>query len=280
MNLLVAINQNYINQLNILLKSIQISNPKAKISVYVLHKDLQDKDIEFISCGIFHKQLKLHFIQISNRELEKFPVYEKRYPVEIYFRIFATKYLPDHIDRVLYLDTDIVVINELKELYQMDFEGNYFIAATHIQKILHKFHEVRLGLHGDYPYINTGVLLMNLKELRKVLVERDVITFVEKNHRRLMLPDQDIISALYGDKIKLVDELRYNLGERAWRLYNLNHPKTPITWDWIERNTVIIHYYGRNKPWNGHYRGRLNYFYYKMGQNGERDIDRKVILEM
>ena len=78
--------------------------------------------------------------------------------MKIYFRIFAAKYLPKDIDRVLYLDADTLVINKLDELYNMDFEGNYFIAATHVRKMLHKFNEIRLGIEKDEPYINTGVL--------------------------------------------------------------------------------------------------------------------------
>lgn len=267
MNLLVAINQNYSKQLNILLRSIQTSNPTEKFSVYILHKNLKQTDINEIITNLNLNLFQIHPIQIPNSEIDHFPVYEKRYPIEIYFRIFAAKYLPKNLDKILYLDTDIVVINKLKELYETDFENNYFIATTHIQKLLHKFHEIRLGLNKKYPYINTGVLLMNLTELRKRPIEKEVFDFVRKNKKKLMLPDQDIISTLYGDKIKLVDNLKYNLGERALNLYNISHPTHQITTKWINKNTIIIHYYGRNKPWNKHYKGKLNHYYKKINNN-------------
>lgn len=266
MNLLVAINKNYIEQLKILLKSIQTSNPKEVFSIYILHKNLEKNDITNITTVLNQKQMHLHPIQIPTSEVDSFPVYEKRYPIEIYFRIFAPKYLPKNLNRILYLDTDTIVINNLKEFYNMDFENNYFIATTHIQKLLHKFHEIRLGLASNYPYINTGVLLMNLKELRKIPIEKEVIHFVRKNEKKLMLPDQDIISTLYGNRIKLVENLKYNLGERSWKLHNLNHPKEKITIGWIRKNTVIIHYYGRNKPWNKNYIGKLDNFYKEMAE--------------
>lgn len=267
MNLLVAINQNYSKQLNILLRSIQTSNPTEKFSVYILHKNLKQTDINEIITNLNLNLFQIHPIQIPNSEIDHFPVYEKRYPIEIYFRIFAAKYLPKNLDKILYLDTDIVVINKLKELYETDFENNYFIATTHIQKLLHKFHEIRLGLNKKYPYINTGVLLMNLTELRKRPIEKEVFDFVRKNKKKLMLPDQDIISTLYGDKIKLVDNLKYNLGERALNLYNISHPTHQITTKWINKNAIIIHYYGRNKPWNKHYKGKLNHYYKKINNN-------------
>ena len=104
-------------------------------------------------------------------------------PSFISFISSSFKYLPDNIDRILYLDSDTVVINKLNELYNMNFEDNYFIAATHIGKAVHKFNEMRLGIKQDEPYINTGVLLINLKELRKINIEKDVIDFIENNEK-------------------------------------------------------------------------------------------------
>ncbi len=49
----------------------------------------------------------------------------------------------------------------------MDFQGNYFLACTHIRKVLNKINRIQLGIKKKYPYINSGVMLMNLEELRK-----------------------------------------------------------------------------------------------------------------
>lgn len=277
MNILVTINSNYIKQLNILLNSIQRSNKNEIFDIYILNSDLTKKEIKEIGKGLNLDKIHLKDIKINEKDIEKLPVYAKRYPVEIYFRIFASKYLPKNLDRILYLDSDTLVINKLNELYNMDFEENYFIATTHIKKILHKFNEIRLGMDKDEPYINTGVLLMNLNELRNIKIEKEVINFIQKNERKLMLPDQDIISSIYGNKIKLIDDLKYNLGDRNLNNYNLNNPKNKIGIKWIRKNTVIIHYFGRNKPWNSGYVGKLGCFYNKFieGLNNE---NKKVLV--
>lgn len=264
MNILMTINEKYIEQLNILLNSIQLSNKDENFNVYILYMDSLDKKADEIKRGLDLSKMSINLIHVSESDVSFCPVYEKRYPLEIYLRIFATRYLPENLDRILYLDADTLVINKLDELYNMEFEGNYYIATTHIQKLLHKFNEIRLNITEDEPYINTGVLLINLEELRKIQIEEMVVGYVKKNKRKLMLPDQDIITAIFGDKIKLVDELKYNLGDRSVRLYNLKHVKEPIDIEWIERNTVIIHYYGRNKPWNDDYFGILGDFYHKV----------------
>lgn len=264
MNILLTINKKYVKLVNILLNSIQLSNKDTKFDVYILHRELDIEDKNIIESGLDLNKFNIKMIKIDEEEVKNFPQYQKRYPKEIYFRLFATKYLPENINKILYLDSDTLVINKLDELYNMDFEGNYYVATTHVKKILRKINEVRLRIDDDVPYINTGVLLINLKELRKIDVQKEVCEFVENNSKKLMLPDQDIITALYGNKIKIVDALRYNLGDRDLNLYNLNHIKNPIGLKWVKENTVIIHYYGRNKPWNKNYRGKLGVFYYRL----------------
>ncbi len=278
MNILVAINGQYIKQLNVLLNSIQKSNKDENFSVYIFNKNLSKEQIEEIKNGLDLNKFCINDIKLNESKFDNLLVREQRYPVEIYFRIFAVKYLPNDIDRILYLDADTLVINKLDELYNMDFEGNYFIAATHVKKVVHKFNEIRLGIDENNPYINTGVLLINLKELRKIKIEKEVIDFMQKNSKKLLLPDQDIINAMYGNKIKLVDDLKYNLGDRNLNLYNLNNPKKKIGIKWICKNTIIIHYFGRNKPWNNGYVGRLGCFYNKFVNRLENQTDHKKVL--
>lgn len=278
MNILVAINKKYVRQLNILLNSIKYSNPDESFNIYILHRNLDKEDMENVTENLDLSKFKISDIKIPKCEIDKFPALEKRYPEEIYFRLYASKYLPKEIDRVLYLDADTLVVNNLKEFYETDFESNFYVAATHIRKMLHKFNEIRLDIKEDEPYINTGVLLINLKELRKIQIEKKVVDFIKSKKNRLLLPDQDVIVTLFGDKIKVVDELKYNLGERTWKLYNLNNPKNKITLKWIRKNTVIIHYYGRNKPWNKEYIGTLDCFYKKVVKLIKKNKPKKVLI--
>ena len=240
MNILTSVNKKYIRQLNVLLNSIAYSNKEEKFNIYVLNKNLDKDDLENITVNLDSKNFSVIDVKIPDSEIDTFPVIEKRYPVEIYFRLFASDYLPSDIDRILYLDCDTVVINDLNELYNMDFEDNYYIAATHISKVLHKFNEIRLNIQENEPYVNTGVLLINLKELRKIDVKDKIIKFIEKNQKRLLLPDQDIIVSLFGNKIKLIDELKYNLSEIAWYKFNITSAVQKWTDGSYKNNGVIF----------------------------------------
>lgn len=80
----------------------------------------------------------------------------------------------------------------------------------------------------------------------------------------LLLPDQDILTALYGDRVHLLDSMVYNLSDRIFALHNAELRNAPVDLDWVRAHTVIIHYCGRLKPWKPHYVGVLDVFYHEL----------------
>jgi lipopolysaccharide biosynthesis glycosyltransferase len=107
------------------------------------------------------------------------PVF-RHYTSEMYYRLAAHQFLPQELDRVLYLDPDIVAINPIDDFYNMDFEGNMFIAAehTHSTKVANLFNKLRLKTPNAKGYFNTGVMLMNLQLMRKEVRLEDIYQFI------------------------------------------------------------------------------------------------------
>lgn len=257
MNLLVTLDANYIPYLNVMLSSLTHSNPDVFFDVYLLHSSVTETDT-LSTIEVLGEKGKLIMINAEEKGLAGAPT-TSRYPKEIYYRIFAAKYLPDTLDRVLYLDPDLIINGSLKELYALPMEEYYFAAASHTGPFMRKMNELRLNMDDDNPYINSGVMLMNLKLLRKEQNYDDVFRFIEKRKNLLILPDQDIISSLYGSKIYALDTYRYNMTEK---LYQMHAPfEKELTLDWVRKHSVIIHYCGRNKPWKENYFGVLDVFY-------------------
>ena len=106
--------------------------------------------------------------------------------------------------------------------------------------------------------------MLNLKQLRQQQTTEDVLAFVSDKKNRLLLPDQDIITALYGKQIQLADSYRYNLSDRILAMYNARHPNEIRSIDWVRQNTSVIHYCGKNKPWKSGYVGKLGIFYQEL----------------
>lgn len=259
MNLLFTINKNYLKYLITLLRSLEVSN-EGNFHVYIISNDVKKEDLFLYQEYIEIDRYQFTILSIQEDAFDKAPV-TKRYPLVIYYRIFASKLLPTDVDRILYLDPDIIILKDLHELYQMDFEGNYYIASTNVQEPLRKLNEIKNKAPKNSPYPNSGVMLMNLELLRKYQNEEEVYEYIRKNKSILFLPDQDIFHGLYGNKIKIIDHMKYNLSDRAIRRHNIRSPKHPIYYDWVDKNCYIIHYYGKNKPWLENYHGILNVYY-------------------
>jgi len=244
------------------LKSISLHGGYPHYDVYVIQSQLNGINESAIRKD-FGDKMTFHFLEIPSDLFSGFPT-TQRYPQEIYYRLAAPLLLPTNLDRILYLDVDIVVINPLNELYETDFGENYFAGCTHTRRFLTKVNQIRLKASKDAAYINSGVLLYNLPVLRKTVDIRIMQDYVRSNEKNLILPDQDILSALYGDKVKLMDTLRFNLSDRIVNIYNKEHWFHKIDVEWVRKNTSIIHYCGSNKPWKKDYWGNLGVFYQEL----------------
>ena len=259
-NILVTLDENYIPYLNVMLSTLIRFNKGCVFHVYLLHTEISAKALEGTEQMLSGAGGRLIPIKADNLALDEAPT-TSRYPKEIYYRIFAARYLPSTLDRVLYLDPDLVINGSILPLYRLDMEEYYYAAASHIDRLglLHKFNGLRLDMDDDSPYINSGVLLMNLSLLRKEQDYEDVFRFIKKRKSLLVLPDQDIISSLYGSKIYTLDPFRYNMTERLFRAHSLFEKGFDLKW--VREHSIIIHYCGRNKPWKENYIGDLNVFY-------------------
>ncbi len=266
LNLLFCVNRKFLSLFVSCLTSIARSGGYGHYDAYVLHSDFAQPEIDALGRD-FLGTVDFHFIRVPETLFDGFPE-TSRYPKQIYYRLAAHLLLPETLERILYLDVDTVIINPLKELYETDFAGNYYIGCTHTRELLTKINQARLHSEKAVSYINTGVLLLNLPALRENVRLEDIRDYTNERKYALILPDQDILTALYGDKVKLADTMRYNLSDRILAFYNGNHPRERVDLDWVRQNSVVIHYCGKNKPWNGDYTGVLGVFYRELMEKG------------
>ena len=266
MNLLFCVNRKFLTLFVSCLTSIARSGGYGHYDAYVLHSDFDQPQIDALGRD-FAGTVDFHFVRVPETLFDGFPE-TSRYPKQIYYRLAAHLLLPEDLERILYLDVDTVIINPLKSLYEMDFEGNYYVGCTHTRELLTKLNQARLHSEKAVSYINTGVLLLNLPALRENVRLEDIRDYTNERKRALILPDQDILTALYGDKVKLADTMRFNLRDRILAFYNGNHPRERVDLDWVRQNGVVIHYCGKNKPWNQDYTGVLGVFYRELMEKG------------
>jgi len=259
MNLLFAIDDNVVQQLMTTLYSIKQNSSVEKYSVYVIQNPELKRNAEIKS---FCEKLGMHYhpVVINDDQFDDAPTTD-RYPKTIYYRLLAYKYLPKNIKKILYLDVDILVINDIKPLYQLDLKNYWYAAASHTNlDVTDDINKWRLGNYEAESYYNSGIMLMDLEAIRANVKAEDIFAYIQKMGATLLLPDQDILNGLYGHNIMKIPDEIYNYDARMNPLY---YAKSNGKWDidWVIENTVILHFCGRDKPWRSEYKERFSGLY-------------------
>lgn len=237
MNILLSANDKFIAYAKDLLLSISKNNTEM-LKIYFLYIEISQVKIQELKSFV-EKILnsKIYFFKIDKSILSGLPTTNTDGSVyfgpEAYLRLFAQYILPKSIDRVLYLDIDILCNNSLKELYNIDFKNKYYVACEDTGVSFED--KKRLGLKEEDKYINSGVLLINLKLLRIKQDIKELKNFIHQKKEILAYPDQDILNMLYKKKFLIVSN-KYNY--------------TPFRNQKQIKKIVLYHYVGKIKPWN------------------------------
>lgn len=262
MNIFITLDSNYIYPLCVMLNSIAATNSGNRIDLYVAYSSLTDGDFSDMEKALESTEHTIHRIPVSDDMFNDCPVLS-RISKATYYRLLVGDILPDDVDRVLYLDPDIVVIRDLREFYNMSLEGNIIAGAPHLHLIAEDVNRIRLGLNKKSRYINAGVLLIDLKKWRENISLKRIFKFISVNYKKLLLADQDVVNVLLEGNALAIDERMYNLDEKTFRRYSSALAgKKKINLEWVKNNTVVIHFNGKHKPWKEQkYAGRLGDFF-------------------
>ena len=258
MNILVTLDANYIHPLKVMLKSLFLNNKEDNFAIYVMHSRLTSEEITDLESFVQKHGSVVHEVKIEDKYFEDAPIL-LHYTKEMYYRLLAFRFLP-RLDRILYLDPDILVINSVREIYQLDISGYLYAAAFRNRNDLTAINKIRLRPYNIDYYYNSGILLMNLILQRQYIKEESIYDFVAKYNRKLIFPDQDIINALYAKLIKSLDETIYNYDVRKYRFYK-HKTKGVCDMDYVINNTVFLHFCGKKKPWRNDYQGHFYSLY-------------------
>ncbi|MDD4564641.1 MAG: glycosyltransferase family 8 protein [Eubacteriales bacterium] len=255
MNILVTLNANYIKPLKVMLKSLFMNNENECFDIYLMHTSLKEEELESLNAYIARHGGRLFIVKMDDGCFQDAPVL-LHYTKEMYFRLLAYKFLPEGLDRILYLDPDILVLNPVRKLYETELGDCLYGAAYHDKIPVKEINRLRLFPYEIDAYYNSGVLLMNLGQLRAQVDAQEIYRFVEENRMKLIMPDQDILNALYAKQIKSIDEKLYNYDARYYGYYKLTS-NGACDMEYIINNTVILHFCGKRKPWGNQYSGKF-----------------------
>jgi len=162
-----------------------------------------------------------------------------------YLRIFIPEMLPDSVDKVLYLDCDIVVRRDIAPLWDSHIGDNVLGAVSNPFFVRH--HD--LDMPADASYFNAGVLLMNLKRWRELDGTARLIRFIEAHHDHLWAHDQDALNAVFcGGFLELAPAWNFQTSMLWCEPDGLNLEYSEFRR--LLSDPAIVHYTTPSKPWH------------------------------
>ena len=243
-NIFFTVNNNYIPYLATAIASIIANiNDNSFARFYIISNDIVDINKKKIDKLKIIKDFYIEYIEVDNKEIvDKVPEHSSnKVSIETNYRLMIAD-IKRNIDKAIFLDADLVVNADITELWNVDIEGYY--AAVVKDAIVGDDKDwwyKKLPLEKDFKYINTGVLLINLKKWREDEIFNKFMEVSVKYNDLLKFPDQDIIN------IALCGHCKYLDG--GWNYTpSLYYADTDYKNE-SEKNAKIYHY-PINKPWS------------------------------
>ena len=235
----------YFQHIAACLVSMLDHNPELMFSVVVLatktnpelNKKLEDSFSQY-------KNITIRIAKFDPPGFADLPLAKGAYPVEIYARFWVADYFPSDIERVLYLDGDMVIIGKINYLLDLDFNGK-MLAAVQIPGSLVP---ERLGYDDKFGYFNSGVLVFNLKKWRAENTNALVVKTAFDIADRLNDPDQDVLNYCFHDQYIALDYVWNAISPFFKDTNELALSQSEIRR--VANNAVIVHFNGAAKPWN------------------------------
>lgn len=263
-NILVTINSKYLVALLVMMRSMTLSNPGETFNVYLMYSELRDDELKFLRDTLARQGHALHPVQLDDQLFRDAKI-NFHFSKEIYYRLMVSEALPQDVDRVLYLDPDIIVNNPVRPLYDMELGDHFFAMAGGVNEAMELLWKTRLNMPLDKKYLNTGVLLFNLVAMRETYDMAKVLRFIDENEDMLLWPDQDVINVLFHDKTVVLDPDMYNYDARYHALKMLRKGAKAF----FKNQVVFVHYMGPLKPWKANYLGMLKDVFDKAAKQTE-----------
>lgn len=251
-----------------------------QINIYIIGQNLTKRECENFS--LLGRQYKRNISVIEMGEVSRyidFPFDTNGWNPIVLTRLLVDRFLPLDIDKVLYLDGDTIDIASLEDLWKIDL-GQYALGGC-IEATVDFERRKALGME-TIPYINAGVLLINLKEWREQRIGERIIKYYREHRGNLFANDQDAINGTLKNKIYYLPP-RYNFYNIYWtypyeflkKLMRNTYYYDKKTFDASLENPAVIHYLGEERPWrrgNRHmYRIEYKRFLSKTPWKNEKD---------
>ena len=270
-NIASSTNYKYMYPTLVLITSLMENiGPNTFYKIYIMIADDDDKYIITKTLNTLipkygNDKLNITFLVIGYSQLPKNASISGHISIESYFRILLPSLLPN-LDRIIYMDADVVNFKDLTELYNLELTDDIYLRTV----LSNQNHLKEFKAFGIQPYydFNAGLLLMNLKSFRKYEVDKKLLDFISSH--KLKLHDQTALNAICYKNNKLMPPkfnfLAFSTLQRYKAFNNGAGEKYKYSDEELKEalySPVNLHYANiRGKPWNKYYLPKRSYWWY------------------
>lgn len=243
----ISIDNNFVKQGITMLNSLIKNNPELSFKLHVL-----DSGISWFNKLLFSKFLNKnkilhHYYFIDYSPIKNAPV-NGHVTFATYSRVFLSSQLDDEVEKVLYLDCDMIVKSEIIDLLNLDV-SDYYLGG--VPEVIDDESKSRLGFENNEFYFNAGMILVNLKKWRETKIEAILINFIINNQKKIKYWDQDVLNCCFKNTwLKL--NYKYNVTHFFYypdKFGNEYFGLTKEEYIATKSDPVILHFTGIKKPW-------------------------------
>lgn len=250
-HLAIAFDQNFIDPVYVLLSSILTANESRILLIHAIATGVSMEVKQAISSYVKAKNAEIIFYDFNSTAVTNFPANLSHVTLAAYYRLFIPLLIEENIETLLYIDTDVVVLADLYDLYTTNL-GSFPLGAVPDNAVPTRS---ELGIPGIGNYFNSGVLLISVPEWKKQRVMERAIEALSAQPELMRFVDQDALNAvLVNNWLKL--DMKYNV-----TLADVPFIPNKQLPNYL-RNKVIIHFTTTDKPWKKICTNRFKFVYH------------------
>lgn len=241
-----AADNKYVQHTSVMLTSLFLNNQENKIHLHFFSANFSTENKRKIETLVLSYGQTFSFYPLDETLFKECYISD-HVSFATYYRIVIPDLLVNQTNKVLYLDTDMVVCKNIKRLWETEM-ANYTIAAVNE---LNFDGPSRLGFDSGYKYFNAGVLLINTKLWAEAGLKETLFTYIKTYQNQLVFWDQDALNAsLYKQRLPI--EPQWNQLGSVFEVSNetLLRVYTQAEINTMKQSPCIIHYSGSSKPWD------------------------------
>lgn len=190
---------NYVDFTRVAINSAkQTKCPLSKYNFYVMTLGVSDADAESLK-AVSGENVAV--LVLPQKDVDLFYIRDTHVSKTSLLKYYIADVLPK-LDKVLYIDSDVLVLHDLSNIFNTDIEGKYLAAVKDPSWFFENMHVVELGLEERGFYFNSGVMLMNLDKIRKDNLVKALEDYTNNNFRTYM--DQDALNVVVGKNVALL----------------------------------------------------------------------------